>query len=99
MTVRTIVLWSATDADEFRIRYRAEHLPLVRALPGLTAAAASPLRSRSYSLMAELSFSDIGAMRAAFASDQGAALLAHTAELENAFAVKANSVVALESLD
>jgi uncharacterized protein (TIGR02118 family) len=93
------VLWSATDDEDFVRRYREEHLPLVRALPELQDATVSPLRSREYSLLAELRFADVETMKAAFASPAGLTLIAHTSELEAAFDVKAKSILALSEWD
>lgn len=95
MTIRNIVLWSATQDPAFLTRYVDEHMPLVRALPGLIELTVSPLRSRSHSLIAELWFSDLDAMKAAFGSAAGAALLSHTAELESGFDLTTTSLVAL----
>ena len=99
MTIRSLVLWSATDDEDFVRRYREEHVPLVRELPGLQGVTVSSLRSREYSLLAELHFADIETMKAAFASDAGTALIAHTGQLEAAFTVKAKSIVALGAWD
>ncbi|WP_022885287.1 EthD family reductase [Glaciibacter superstes] len=99
MTIRNLVLWSATDDVDFVRRYREEHLPLVSELPGLQHATVSTLRSREYSLLAELHFADVRTMKSAFASDAGIVLIAHTAELEAAFDVKAKSILALSALD
>jgi uncharacterized protein (TIGR02118 family) len=95
VSIRNIVLWSASDDEGLLRRYIDEHLPLVQALPGLERASASPLRSRAYSIVAEMQFADFDAMKAAFGSDEGAALIAHTGELETAFGVRATSIVAL----
>jgi uncharacterized protein (TIGR02118 family) len=92
MTATMLVLWSSTDDDAFIIRYTNEHIPLINALPGLEGATVRRARSRAYSLVAELRFPDPATMKSAFSSEQGVAVLAHTAALTDAFGTIATSV-------
>lgn len=98
VAIRNLVLWSNTEDLDFVRRYCDEHMPLVRALPGLQDATVSPLRSREYSLLAELRFADVETMKSAFASGAGSVLIAHTIELEAAFGIQAKSIVVLNAL-
>src|SRR5690349_5667257 len=98
MTIRSIVVWEATPHEAFVERYTAEHVPLVRALPGLEGLTVSPLRSRSHSLMAELEFAGLDDMKGAFTSPQGEALMVHTRDLESAFGIGSTNYVVLPPL-
>lgn len=98
MTIRNIVVWSATDDPAFMERYLEEHAPLVRALPGLVELTVSPLRSRTHSVLAELWFPDLDVLKSAFKSPAGAALISHTGILEAAFGLTTTSLVALAPL-
>lgn len=98
MTVRQIVQWSYTENEEFVARYLAQHVPLIRKLPGLERLFVAPFRSRQLSLMAELTFSGLEELKKAFATEEADALRQDVLDLEQEFGVKAVSLIALEPL-
>ena len=71
--------------DEFSRYFREVHGPLARQLPGLRHYTQHHIREAFFGgdapcdAIAELWFDDVGALRAAFASDAGAAALADNA--------------------
>lgn len=80
MTVKLVVLYTQPDdAEAFDERYLGRHAPLVNMIPGLERwesarfLAAADGGEQIYHRMAELYFTDEGAMRAALASDESRA--------------------------
>lgn len=83
----TVQYETPADPDVFEQRYAAEHIPLVRDLPGLerfTLSHAKPLGgpdARAPYLVAEMWFADADAMKAAIRSPQMVAAGRHAAGL------------------
>jgi uncharacterized protein (TIGR02118 family) len=71
---RVTILYDApTDPETFEQRYRAEHVPLVRALPGLVRFSVSHprgMQGEAPYLVAELWFADSDTMRSALQSPE-----------------------------
>jgi uncharacterized protein (TIGR02118 family) len=83
MTVKLVVLYTQPDdADEFDAHYLSVHGPLVEKIPGLQRfegariVAAADGGEQTYFRQAELYFSDMDALGAALATDEGKATAA-----------------------
>ncbi len=99
MTVKLVALWSApADPGGFESDYVATHLPLVGALPGLKGAIASKALDGPYHRMAELIFEDTDALGAAVGSDQGQALRADSARLQETYGTKLDVLIVEEQI-
>lgn len=99
MSIKQIVMWTAPGVDGFIEEYLRDHVPFVRALPGVQRVQVSALRSRGYSLVAEMEFPDIETLKSAFGSTAGSELVAHTRHLEVAYGVSTTAVIALEPFE
>lgn len=94
--IRLVVLWTVPeDAVGMDSYYESSHLNLVRRLPGLQGVDVSLLRSREYSRMAELYFSDVAALKKAMSSDAGVAVADDTKRIEASFNVSQRSFIAV----
>lgn len=88
MTVKLVVLYThPDDPAAFDQAYAADHVPLVRKLPGLQRfesgkfTAALDGGDHTYHYLAELYFADEAAMNAAFGSPEGGATAQHYGQI------------------
>jgi uncharacterized protein (TIGR02118 family) len=97
MTTKLVALWTTPDdAEGFESDYVSTHMPLVGSVPGLKNAIASKAIDGPYYRMAELIFEDVGALGAAMATDEGAALLADSGRLQETYGTKLDVLIVEE---
>lgn len=91
-----VVLWGpAGMADEFDDDYRRQHVPLVRAIPGLRGLRILRLRASTHHLLAELLFAGPEELRGAMRTPEAAAALADAQRLESRYGARAENHVAI----
>ena len=95
----TVQYATPSDPESFEQRYRDEHVPLARALPGLRRfALAHPraIQGDAPYLVAELFFDDAAAMKAALTSPEMAAAGEHAAGLGAQMTIFSGEVIEVE---
>lgn len=101
---RFLVIWELPkDPEAFDRHYREIHIPLALKLPGLlrytVSRSQTPVRGDPPYIVGELEWSDLDALRAAFASPEGRATAADVNELSANAAVRSLIYEALDASD
>ena len=96
MTTKLIALWTApSDVEGFDADYLATHAGLARTVPGVTFSSGRCV-SGPYFRIAELSFASQEAMGAGLGGAEGAALMADSERLQQAFGNKLDVLIVNE---
>jgi uncharacterized protein (TIGR02118 family) len=94
---RLLVLWTRpVEPDLFEADYAGRHMPLAAALPDLTYAASSRVKSKRFHRLAELRFPNLRALSEAMSGPEGLAVSEDSKRLAEAYGVESISLIALD---